>query len=421
MAKKKKVAGAGAALKPEPKKKEDPEVIFESWFKTACTDEQKTTISDVEEHLKEIQDHRKDSRRELQPLRVGMELQKVRFAITGESGAASPQKETGRIWGAYRDSHLKKAGYSKSSCDTYVGMIAAARTILPDDSLINALLDYINDKTGMVMLVGGKVDKPFGKYTMYLQSKDVQMHVRDGKVNLDDLSVDDLVANVFLPENAETPDTLSNMTLAVNGVVKRIFNEVKEEVKVGKEPFDLSKVVENARDYVRHVVECLLLVCKCEDMTTFEAKDEEIIEQDSLRTLEAVVKEVNEQKKASAAKATKPKKVKKVAHVKHEPEKVTQVRIGKYIISRNPSPPPLHVKDPWQIFAKGGDTPIAWATDSLQAERIIAQLEAKDNAVQANEQSKDAHSDRPSSPAAQQNEETRKQRERQGGKHYDAG
>ena len=269
MAKKKKKAGAGANVKPVPKIKENPSVVFESWLKTASTPEQQNTISAVEEHLIEIQDDRKDLRRELQPLRVGMELDKVRLAITGEEGAASPQKETGRIWGAYRDSRLKKAGYSKASCDRYIGMIAAARTILPDDPLITSLLDSTSEKTGMVMLTGGTVEKPFGKYTMYLKSKDVQEHIRDGKVDLGDLSPDDLVANVFDPLNAETPDTLSNMTLAVNGVVKRIFNEVKEEVKVGKEPFDLSKVVENARDYLRHVVECLLLVCKCPDMTTF--------------------------------------------------------------------------------------------------------------------------------------------------------
>lgn len=426
MAKKKKVAGSGAKGKPEPKKKEDPSVIFESWLKS-CTEEQRNTISEVDTHLGEIQTDKKNLRRELQPLRVGMELDKVRLAITGEEGAASPQKETGRIWGAYRDSHLKDAGYSKASCDRYVGMIAAARTILPDDPLIVALLDYANDK-GVVQLVGGNVKKPFGKYTMYLQSKDVQMHVKDGKVNLDDLSADDLIANVFDPLNAEAPDTLPNMSVAVNGVVSRILTQVKGELKPGKDPLDLSKVVENARDYVRYVIECLLTVCNCPDMKdTFEPNGEDIIEADKLLTLEAAVKKANDDKQnASAAKPTKKQKQKKEAHVRHADDKVADIVMGKYTIRKNKKAQHFPLT-PWEIFENGNDKPVARAQDRLQAQQEVEKLLAKQSAdnlhdlADAAKTQKGAHSDSPSSPAAQQDEEIRKQREARGEKQYDAG
>jgi hypothetical protein len=411
MAKKKKVAGAGAAVKPEPKKKEDPSVIFESWLK-GCTDEQRQIVSDVDEHLIGIQSDKKDLRREMQPLRVGMELSKARRAITGQSGAASPQKESGRIWGAYRDSHLKDAGYSKSSCDTYVGMIEEARKILPDDNLITTLMDHTNEK-GVVLLVGGKVDKPFGKYTKYLKSDEVQQYVKDGKVDLGDQTVDDLVINVFDPDNAEEPpDTLDHVAVAVNTAVKRIFARVKEELKTGKEPFDLKKVVENARDYVRYVVESLLTVCDCPDMKdTFEPKEEDFIETDKLLTLEAVVKEANEKKKASAvkSKATKPKKPKKVAHVRHaEPEKVADIIMGKYTIRKNPKP--QFPQTPWEVFENGNDKPVA-CQDKLQAEQYVEQHLLP----------KDAPSDRPSSPAPQDEQVRKQQREARAGKEYDAG
>jgi hypothetical protein len=348
----------------------------------------------------------------MQPLRVGMELSRVKEIIVGHSGKANPQKETGRVWGAYRDSHLKNAGYSKSSSDTYVDMIEAARTILPDDTLITALLDHTNEK-GVVMLVGGNREKPYGKYTMYLKSKDVQMYVKDGKVDLGEQTGEDLVANVFDPNNVEEPDTLANMTVAVNTVVKRIVAEVKSELKPGKNPLDLTKVVENSRDYVRYVVECLLTLCNCPDMKdTFEPREEDIIELDKLLTLGAVVQELNEKRqKTSAAKPTKQKKAKKVAHVRQEPEKVADIRIGKYVIRKNPKPP--FPQTPWEVFEDGNDKPVVRLQDRLQAQQHVEQHLLP----------KDPHSDRPRSPAAaQQDEEIRKQREAaRGGKEYDAG
>jgi hypothetical protein len=396
-----------------PRVKVDPNVVFEAWLKT-CTEAQRQTILEVDTTLLKIQSTKKDLRRELQPLRVGMELSKAKQVIVGRSGKANPQQEAGRIWGAYRDSHLKSAGYSKSTCDTYVGMIDEARKVLPDDTLITALLDHVNEQ-GMVMMTRGDLERPFGKYTKYLKSKDVQMYVKDGKVDLGEQSPEDLVANVFDPNNVEESDTVPNMTAAVNGVVKRIVSEVKGELKLGNSPLDLTKVVENSRDYVRYVVECLLTVCNCPDMKdTFEPREEDIIELDKLLTLGAVVKKLNEKKqKTSAATPTKQKKAKKVVHVRQEPEKVADTRIGKYSIRKNANPQfPL---TPWEIFEDGNDKPVARLQDRLQAQQHVEQ----------HLQPKDAHSDRPpSSPAAsqQQAEEIRKQREpARGGTQYDAG
>jgi hypothetical protein len=368
MARKKKVAGAG--VKPEPRKKEDAGVLFESWFK-ASTPEEQAIITEVDAHLIGLQSDKKDLRREMQPLRVGIELSRVRKLIIGEEGDASPQTTNGRIWGDYRDSHLKNAGYSKASCDRYVSMTEVARKILPDDSLITALLDHTNDKD-VVQLVGGNVEKPFGKYTMFLKSDEVQMHVKDGKV-LDDLSADHLIANVFDPLNAETPDTPAHMTVAVNTVVRRILTQVKGELKPGKEPLEFSKVVENARDYVRYVVESLLTVCNCPDMKdTFEPNGEDIIELDKLLTLEAAVKEANENKqKASAAKPTKKQKAKKVTHVRHAEEKAADIVIGKYTIRKNPKP--QYPQTPWEIFAEGNDKPVVRCQDRMQAEKHVEQ------------------------------------------------
>lgn len=406
-----KKAGTGAGVKPKAKKKEDPNIIFESWLST-CTDDQRQTISAVDKRLVGIQNDRKNLKREMQPLRVGMELSRVKEIIVGHTGKAKPQKETGRVWGAYRDSHLKDAGYSKSSSDTYVDMIAAARVILPDDTLITALLDHTNGK-GVVMLVGGNRERPFGKFTHYLKSSDFQKeHVKRGKVDLGDETVDDLVINVFDPDNVEEPDTLANMTLAVNTVVKRIVAEVKGEFRPGKNPLDLINVIQNARDYVRYVVECLLTVCNCPDMKdTFEPKEKDIIELDKVLTLRAVVQELNE-KKHEAATPTKKKKTKKVVHVRQKPEeKAADIQVGKYTISKNPKP--QFPQTPWEVFENGNDKPVARCQDKLQAEEAVTKLLAKD-----------APSDRPPqlSAAAQQDEEIRKQREpQQGGtKQHDA-
>jgi hypothetical protein len=428
MARKKKVAGSGAALKPEPKKKEDPSVIFENWLKKDSTPEQQQAVSAADKYLIGIQTDRKDLRREWQPLRIGMELDKVRLAITGETGPASPQTTTGRIWGAYVDSHLKDAGYSKASAKRYVGMIVEARIILPDDTLITRLLDYTDDKTGMVMLTGGKVEKPFGKYTLYMKSNDVQEHIKDGKVDLGDLSVNNLVANVF--SNPEPPPTALDLwAVAVNTVMRKFVARANAKLKPGKKPLELDQVGDHARDGVQYVVDALLTLCKCEDMKedTFDPIDESVIKTDKLLTLEAAVNEVNENKKQKASEAKPPKMTKKgklEASVRqHKPAKV--LVNGKYTARKNPKPDYANRQSPWEIFVEGTDKPVALCTDSVQAEQHMARLvviaQAKDDAVQANEQSKDAHSDRPPSPAAQQDEETRKQRAQKGHKQYDAG
>ena len=57
----------------------------------------------------------------------------------------------------------------------------AARQILPSDELITSLLDHKNEK-GMVDLTGGKVEKPFGKYTMYLRYWDYRRVARDSGI-----------------------------------------------------------------------------------------------------------------------------------------------------------------------------------------------------------------------------------------------
>jgi len=82
----------------KPKIKEDPGVVFTK-FLTSCTEQQRKTIFAVDATLKLIQTDKKKLRRELQPLRVGMELSKVREIIVGRSGKANPQQESGRIWG----------------------------------------------------------------------------------------------------------------------------------------------------------------------------------------------------------------------------------------------------------------------------------------------------------------------------------
>jgi hypothetical protein len=365
MAKKKK-AGAGLKLVP---KKDDPGILFESWFNNSADSEQQKIVADVEKHLKEIQTEKKNTqknmRKEFQPLRIGMQLSKVRKAITGEDGPADPQTKEGRIWGDYRDSHLKDAGYSKASCDRYVTMTEQARKILPD-SLIAVLLDY-TDENGMVKLIGGSVEKPFGKFTKFLKSPDVQKHIKDGKVN-GDLSDDDLLGAFNNPEES---DTLDNISVAINTAVKRIFAKVKEEDKL-KAPFDATVVVEKARHYVRDVIECLLLVCKCTDMTTFEAREDDgMIEKAGLDTLVGMVNKLNNEKKQKPVKKQRAKK-----GIPPKPEREQDIVMGDFTIRLNKKAQHFP-QTPWEVFEKGADKPSFRAQDELQAKQEVLKLQAK--------------------------------------------
>jgi hypothetical protein len=364
-------------------KKEKPQEIFEAWFKS-CTEVQKKVFFELDSRLGLIQTGKKDMRRETQPLRLGMELQKAKAVITGRAGKADPQKEEGRIWGAYRDSRLKAAGFSKSSCETYVTMIAEARKILPDDNLIITLLDHTNEK-GVVMMTGGKKEKPFGPYTMYLQSDDVQKYVKDGKVDLEGLSAEDLVANVFDPENVETPDPKLRMTVAVNTVVKQLFAELKSNVlpRTSKENplVDEEQVVKHSHRLVQYVVESLLTACAMQPIP-FSARTAEHLKDDEIVTLSSLVHEANAKKTKDDEAKPKAKKAKK-AKATHVREYEQQYPVGtlagdfrpeggKYVIRVNPKS--QFPRTPWEVWEDGKDKPVARCQDKLQATDVATSL-----------------------------------------------
>lgn len=372
-----------AATQPKAKK-EDPNAVFDAWLKS-CTESQRKTVFEVDAKLAVIQKAKTDLKRELQPLRVGMELSRVKEVIVGRSGKANPQQETGRIWGAYRDSHLKDAGYSKSSCDTYVGMIDEARMILPDDNLIVALLDHTNEK-GVVMMTGGNREKPFGRYTMYLKSEDVQQHIEDGKVNLDDLSADDLVVNVFDPENVEPPEAKANMTVATNTVVKRIFTELKANVLPATNKqnplIDEEQAIQHSHGLVKYVVESLLTACVCEPME-FKARPLEHLKDDDMITLSSLIQEANDRKKKTDDSKPAKKKAKKANHAREYEQQpaaaeVTEIRPEgcKYAIRR--SSKPQFPKTPWEIWEDGKDKPTARCQDASQAVTEVIRLLGKE-------------------------------------------
>jgi hypothetical protein len=85
--------------------------------------------------------------------------------------------------------------------------------------------------------------------------------------------------------------------------------------------------------------------------------------------------------------------------------KPADIRIGNYLIRKTPKPE--FPRQPWDILVEGNDKPIDHATDRLQAQQIVAGLQAKE------------HSDLPS-PAAQKDEANRKQNQPGTTKH-DAG
>jgi hypothetical protein len=378
-----------AATQPKAKK-EDPNVVFEAWLKS-CTESQRKTIFEVDAKLTVIQKAKTDLKRELQPLRVGMELSRAKEIIVGRSGKANPQQESGRIWGAYRDSHLKSAGYTKSSCDTYVAMIEEARKILPDNNLIVALLDHTDEK-GAVVMTGGNRDKPFGRHTMYLKSENVQQHVEDDKVNLDDLSADDLIANVFDPENVETPDPVANMTMAVNTVVKRILADLKANVLPAANKqnplIDEAQAIKHSHKLVRYVVESLLTACAMEPIT-FKALTLEHLKDDEIVTLSALVQEANAKKqkaddsKPAKKKAKKAKSTHAREYVQAETVEENEIRPegGKYVARRNPKP--QFPATPWEVFENGKDKPILRCQDKMHAMEQIIRLLAKESAAKA--------------------------------------
>jgi len=371
-----------------PTGKPNPKAEFDAWFKT-CTDAQKKVIFEVDAKLNVIQTDKNNLRKEMQPLRVGMELSRVKEIIIGRSGKADPQKEEGRIWGAYRDSHLKDAGYSKSSCDTYVGMIVEARKILPSDELITALIDH-TDEQGSVMMTGGNLERPFGKFTMYLRSDAVQEHVNDGKVNLDDLTVDDLIANVFDPKNVESRKTKPNLTVAVNTAVRQIFSKLKAERKASKKPMTDEAATMKARNrLVQYVVEALLAVCDMQPMA-FKPLTAKTVKAHKLLTLASLVQAANAKKQKAAKPAKKAARKTKKAKSTHareyeqQPEQQaepTEIRPegGKYVIRKNSKPqfPQLA----WEIFEDGKDEQVARCQDKLQAVEAVNGLLKKAGAA----------------------------------------
>jgi hypothetical protein len=306
------------------KKNEDSLVVANRFLETLDSETQKQ-IAAKKAELEAIQTHRNDLRAELQPLRIGRTLTEIRQLICGVDGniveQADSQTVAGRAWGAYKRSHLQTAGYSKSSAESYVNMIAAARDLLPSDDLITALLNYKNDK-GVVQMVGGSMAKPFGKFNLYIASNDVQQYVKDGRVELpDDITAEDFVGNVFDPENAEPTERADHSVAAANFVVKRIFAELQDDgtatFSEGQTRLDEDKVVRAGYEYLKTIAAWLLNCLGVSKKAAFEPAPESEME-NGLISLGQLVREVNEKKakqiavaqaKADAKKANKEEKI----------------------------------------------------------------------------------------------------------------
>lgn len=294
------------AVKESKNTKQDKDAAQKKLIATAkskLSDQQKKRLTALEKQLEQAVGNRNSAKEGLQNLRIGLTLDEMHFILTGSKEYLSGKAEGNSAWGAYISTHLAQAGYGRSKVYNSIAQLQAARRIVPDDSIVLALINYKDPEKGIVLMVGGDEEKPFGKYTKHLQE---HTKVVEGKVDLGEATLDEFVCETFL--DPEKTEALDSYTAAVNSLFTRIWSMLRDEgmAKFAKDQkvLDEATCVHEALEHVRGILAYVLLSLGAGEMIVRPESDPDSTIVADIRTIQRMVADANaEQQKKLQSKA----------------------------------------------------------------------------------------------------------------------
>jgi hypothetical protein len=123
-----------------------------------------TRIQELVREIKKLHQRERDARAGRTNLLLGQKFLELRKLVTGTDESFNPKSPLGRKWGKFSKEHLKGCGVSRTNAYRCAQAWKAASAIVPEK-----VLQELAQREEMIG-VGIDGDKPFGKYTMAVET-----------------------------------------------------------------------------------------------------------------------------------------------------------------------------------------------------------------------------------------------------------
>ncbi|MGC1685350.1 MAG: hypothetical protein WA734_07010 [Candidatus Acidiferrales bacterium] len=308
-----------------------------------------TRIDEIVKDIKQLYKGERNARAQRTNLLLGQKFLELRKLVTGTEEDFNPKSRHGRKWGTFVKSHLKGCGVSRATTYRCAAAWKAASAMVPAP-----VLTQLAEREEMIG-VGVDGDKPFGKYTMAVETAIETEPDFEG-----DERVEVFIETVFgNPEKVKKSDPMQSLYLRVIRGLVAIAKSKLGETTDGKKR---ELTAEMLRDPLYTLVSTVQRGIEMQGTHEYETANELPMGYDDWS--EAIAKktevmEVREVEKAPKPKTERKAKSKSKAKAQESPEDITETTPSGYFARRNRKPKgATQTAQPWEIFLSiGGAKP----------------------------------------------------------------
>ncbi len=305
-----------------------------------------TRIDEIIKEVKQLYKRERNARAHRTNLLLGQRFLELRTLVTGTDDDFNPNSAPGRRWGKFVKSHLKGCGVSRSNTYRCAQAWKAASAIVPEEVLVE--LARQEEMIG----VGIDGDKPFGKYTMAVETA---METEPDFESEEGVKV--FIETVFgSPEKPKKSDPMQSLYVRV---IKGLVAIAKS--KLGEPIFGKKRelTAEMLCDPLYTLVSTVQKGIEIRGPKDYETANELPIGYGDWREVIAKKTEAVEVREAEEAPKQKTKrKAKSKAKPQEPPEDITEATPHGYFAKRNRKPKgATQEAQPWEIYLNTGAKP----------------------------------------------------------------
>jgi hypothetical protein len=307
-----------------------------------------TRIHELVKEIKKLYHRERDARAGRTNLLLGQKFHELRVLVTGSDEPFNPKSPLGRKWGSFVKEHLKGCGVSRSNTYRCAQAWKAASAIVPEK-----VLQELAQREEMIG-VGIDGDKPFGKYTMAVETA-VETEPDFGSEDGVEVFIETVLGN---PVKAKKSDFMQSLYLRV---IKGLVAIAK--TKLGKPMFGKKREVtaEMLCDSLYTLVSTVQKGIEMHGSHNYETANDLPMGYADWREVIAKkteVMEVREAEEAPKPKSKRKSKSKSKAKAQESPEDITETTPNGYFARRNrKSENATQTSQSWEIYLDTGMKP----------------------------------------------------------------
>jgi hypothetical protein len=307
-----------------------------------------TRVQELVREIKKLYHRERDARAGRTNLLLGQKFLELRKLVTGTDDPFNPKSPLGRKWGGFVKEHLKGCGVSKSNTYRCAQAWKAASAIVPEK-----VLQELAQREEMIG-VGIDGDKPFGKYTMAVETA-METDPNFGSEEGVEVFIETVLGN---PEKAKKSDPMQSLYLRVIKGLVAIARSKLSETMDGKKR---EVTVEMLRDPLYTLVSTVQKGIEWQGTHDYETANELPIGYGDWREVIAKkteVMDVREAEEVAKPKTNRKAKSKSKAKAQESPEGITETTPNGYFARRNRKPKnATQTSQPWEIYLDTGAKP----------------------------------------------------------------